>query len=278
VVTLHDIIYMEKSAWGIVAGEGSAYQRFGNLYRRSIVPRVMKTARTIVTVSDFEKERIREWCGQKAPQQLETVYNGVSDYFRPVTDPKMQQRARDRYRLPERYFFFLGNTHPKKNTIGVLKAFSEYRKIKSNDTKLLMLDYDREELQRLLRSIDDPGLASEIVLTGYVDNRDLPAIYSLSRLFLYPSLRESFGIPIIEAMACGTPVITSNTSSMPEVSGGAALLIDPFHPDELTKALIRLDQDDDLRASLSAQGLQRAIAFSWKHAAERMLDIYEHTN
>lgn len=277
VVTLHDVIYMEGTVQAMITGEGTPYQRFGNLYRRFVVPRVLDRADAVVTVSDFEKDRIATTFGSLDRERLVTVYNGVGDHFRPVTDAAVLAKARVRYKLPERFFFFLGNTHPKKNTFGTLKAFSSFKKSDAHDTKLVMLDYDKEELTRMLAEIGDPDLVHDIVLTGYVDNKDLPAIYSLCRLFLYPSLRESFGIPIIEAMGCGAPVITSTTSSMPEVAGDAAFLVDPFQPAELAHAMMVLDGDDQWRDRMSDSGKARAAAFSWRKAAERMRDIYENT-
>lgn len=207
-----------------------------------------------------------------------TVYNGVSDYFQPVTDPAILERVRQQYQLPERYFFFLGNTHPKKNTIGVLKAYADYCRREGNAVKLVMIDYDQAELARLLDSIGTPDLISQVKLTGYVNNRDLPAIYSQCELFLYPSLRESFGIPIIEAMACGAPVITSNTSSMPEVAGAAAVLVDPFNPASITGAMQSISSSKTKSEQMKEAGLAQARAFSWSGMAARVLEQYIKTN
>ena len=112
------------------------------------------------------------------------------------------------------------------------------------------------------------------MLTGYVINTDLPAIYCQCKVFLYPSLRESFGIPMLEAMACGVPVITSNTSSMPEVAGSAAYIIDPYKPEEITSALIMLEKDQELRKKLIEAGFIQAAKFSWKAMAQSVLEIY----
>jgi glycosyltransferase involved in cell wall biosynthesis len=137
-----------------------------------------------------------------------------------------------------------------------------------------MLDYDRAELDRLLRTIGAPEIAEKIVLTGYVVNSDLPAIYTLCEAFLYPSLRESFGLPVLEAMACGAPVITSDTSSMPEVAGDAALITDPFSPEKITEAMLRLTSDKSLHDSLAEKGRARASLFSWGSMARNVKDIY----
>ena len=274
VVTLHDIIYMESSYLKILAGTGSWYQKFGNLYRKIFVPRIVKMSRKIITVSHFEKNRIAQFFGMADSSRLVAVYNGVSEHFKPVTDQEELRRVKVKYHLPDRYFFFLGNTDPKKNTKGTLKAFSDFLKQTGSDMKLVMLDYDRHELDKLLAEIGDKGLIDKIVLTGYVVNTDLPAIYCQCEIFLYPSLRESFGIPMLESMACGAPVITSNTSSMPEVAGDAAAIINPFKPEEITVAMIRILNDKELRETMIVKGLIQAAKFSWKAMAENVLAIY----
>ncbi|MEI6575320.1 MAG: glycosyltransferase family 1 protein [Bacteroidota bacterium] len=274
VVTLHDIIYMESSYFQILEGSGTPYQKFGNAYRRMVVPRIVQSSRKIITVSHFEKNRIGEFFGIQGDPRLTAVYNGVSEHFKPVSDLSELSRVKEKYRLPERYFFFLGNTDPKKNTKGTLKAYSEFVKKTGSDIQLVMLDYDGAALIKILTDIGDPGLISRIKLTGYVVNTDLPAIYSQCELFLYPSLRESFGIPMLEAMACGAAVITSNTSSMPEVAGDAALIVDPFKPEEITAAIIKLIEDKSLKESFVQKGYVQAAKFSWKAMAENVLEIY----
>lgn len=276
IVTLHDIIYMEKSYPKILMDKGTNYQKFGNVYRRYIVPRVVKRADKIITVSHFEKNRIGEFFGlPESDNRLVAVYNGVSRHFVPVDDESFLKRVKAQYKLPDKYFFFLGNTDPKKNTKGVLKAFSDFRKKNNDDYTLVMLDYDREELRKLLNEIGDADLENHIHLTGYVINTDLPAIYGLCEVFLYPSLRESFGIPMLEAMRCGTPVITSNTSSMPEVSGGKALIIDPYKPEEITDGMLKLIDNDKLKEELREAGFEQAAKFSWKAMAEHVLELYK---
>lgn len=271
---LHDIIYMEKGYLDILTGSGTPYQKFGNIYRKIIVPLIIKKGLFITTVSEFERKRIGKFFGIPENSNLRTVYNGVGNHFRPVTEPSEIERIRVKYSLPPEFIFFLGNTDPKKNTRGTLKAFSELVRHEKTDIKLVMLDFDKAELKNLLHEIQDPELIEYIVLTGYVPNTDLPGIYSASRLFLYPSLRESFGIPMLEAMACGTPVITSDTSSMPEVAGNAALLVDPGKPGEITAAMRRLLSENELRNDLIQKGFARASDFSWKAMAIQVLEIY----
>lgn len=277
VITLHDIIYMESSAMDIIRSSGSNYQKFGNIYRRLIVPRLVRKSKKIITVSNFEKDCIGKFFGMQNDSRLTTVYNGVSEYFKPVTDAGTLKTVKEKYKLPDNYVFFLGNTHPKKNTKGTLAAFSQFLKQTGSDMKLVMIDYDKTELEKLLQEIGDAELMNKIVLTGYIVNHDLPAIYAQSQLFLYPSLRESFGIPLIEAMACGVPVITSNTSSMPEIAGNAAILIDPYQPKGITTAMIKIFNDNNLRTAMIKDGIVQAEKFSWKAMAQDVLKIYTET-
>jgi glycosyltransferase involved in cell wall biosynthesis len=275
IVTLHDIIYMESIS--LFKKSGTWYQKTGNMYRRFVVPPVVKKSDKIITVSKFERNRIAEFFGIPTEEnRLVAIYNGVSEHFVPISDQNELNRVKKRYKLPDRFLFFLGNTDPKKNTPGALKAFSDYlKKTNDPDLYLVMLDYELSSLEKILSDIGDKELINRILLTGYVINTDLPAIYNLCKLFLYPSLRESFGIPMLEAMRCGTPVITSNTSSMPEVSGDAAYIVDPYKPEEITIAIEKLLTDESLREDLIKKGLEQAKKFSWKRMAEDVLDLYK---
>jgi glycosyltransferase involved in cell wall biosynthesis len=274
ITILHDIIYMESSYYKILTGSATPYQKFGNAYRKLIVPWVVKKSDKIVTVSHFEKNRIGEFFGMKDDKRLTAIYNGVGTHFKPITDEAELKRVKEKYHLPDHFFFFLGNTDPKKNTIGTLKAFSDFLKQSKSDYKLVMLDYDTAELEKLVIEIGDKDLIKNIVLTGYVINTDLPAIYSLCTIFLYPSLRESFGIPMLEAMGCGVPVITSNTSSMPEVAGDAAHIINPYNPEEITQGMIKILADAAYYDALCKKGIERNKLFSWKNMAEQVLELY----
>lgn len=277
VLTLHDIIYMEKSYLQILNGSGTSYQKFGNLYRRFVVPRIIKNSKKIITVSEFEKRRIADFFKLDG-NKLSAVYNGVSSHFKKITDNNDLRRVKEKYKLPDKFFFFLGNTDPKKNTKGVLQALSLFYKENKEEYKLVMLDYEKIELDKLITEIGDSSLLNKIHLTGYVINTDLPSIYSLSTIFLYPSLRESFGIPMLEAMACGTPVITSNTSSMPEIAGDAACIIDPFKPEDITEAIIKILNNDINKTELIEKGYLQAAKFTWKAMAEKVLKIYKEIN
>lgn len=271
VTILHDIIYLESIS--IFKKAGTWYQKLGNMYRRWVVPPVVRKSKRVATVSNFEKERIKKFMG--LGDNLVAIYNGVGEHFKPVTDKSDLEMAKKKYELPDRFMFFLGNTDPKKNTPNVLKAFAEYNEQSKLKYKLVMLDYEEEALRNILTDIGHPEIRKDIHLTGYVVNTDLPAIISQCKVFLYPSLRESFGIPILEGMACGVPVITSNTSSMPEIAEDAALLVDPHKWEEIRNAIEKVLNDEKLKAQLIKKGLARVKHFSWKKMAERYLDLYK---
>lgn len=270
ILTLHDIIYLEK--WNFT--KGTAYQIIGNLYRRWNVPLAVKLAKHILTVSNFENNRIKSYF-KLDNNAISTAYNGVGKHFKPITDSNELLRTKNKYKLPDNFVFFLGNTDPKKNVIGVLKALSILKQKKLLEFKLLMLDINRDYLQGIMRKIGDESLVDDIVFSGYVPNIDLPAIYSQASLFLYPSLRESFGIPLLEAMACGTPIITSNTSSMPEVAGEAAVFVDPNDANQIADAILKLQKNNELKEKLKTIGFSRISRFTWQHNAELTLSVYK---
>jgi glycosyltransferase involved in cell wall biosynthesis len=270
VLTLHDIIYLEK----ISLSQGTAYQKFGNIYRKWNVPIIAKKARKILTVSNFENQRIIEYFGFKK-DLVQTVYNAAAKHFTRITDPQVLANAKSKFNLPDSFIFFLGNTDPKKNVKGVLQALSLLKAAGKLPCKLLMLDINRGYLQNLAQEIGDPSIVDEITFTGYVPNQELPAIYSQATLFLYPSLRESFGIPLVEAMRCEVPVITSNTSSMPEIVDDAALICDPFNPNSIANAIFDLWNNPTLQSTLRNKGKLRGDSFSWKQNALDTLAIYQ---
>lgn len=270
VITLHDIIYLES----VSLTKGTWYQRLGNVYRRWNVPRVVPACQQILTVSAYEQQRIMQHF-KLLESQVQVVYNSVGSHFKVLENPAELTAIKNKYNLPDKFIFFLANTDPKKNLIGVLRALALLKAQGQLQLPLVMLDYAEEHLTALLAEIGAPELRADIRLCGYVPNQELPGVYNLSSLFLYPSLRESFGIPILEAMACGTPVITSNTSSMPEVAGGAALLIDPLEPATIAAAIQQLQAEPELNQRLIEKGLARAQQFSWSRTAEQVKGIYE---
>jgi len=268
VLTLHDIIFLEPRD----KQNKSLYQNLGWFYRRLVVPRILDRCRRIITVSNFEMENII--AKLHIPRsRMAMIYNGYNEWFRQL--PAADCAASERYISQKGYFFFLGNTDPKKNTERTLVAYSKYLQRSDVKRPLLMADLDRAYLDDIIARHHIEHIRHSIVMPGYIVNSDLPAIYNSAFAFLYTSLRESFGIPLLEAMACGTPVITSNTSSMPEIGGKDAILVNPESSDDIADMMLRLETDAAFYARQRQLGLQRASAFSWEKTARHLLQLYE---
>lgn len=267
VLTLHDIIFLEPRD----KQNHSLYQNMGWFYRRLDVPRILDKCRRIITVSNFEMENIISKLNMPR-ERMAMIYNGYNDWFKRLDD---KNDVYKRYIPEEGYFFFLGNTDPKKNTERTLVAYSKYLKLSEVKRKLLMADLDKEYLDGIIERNQIENIRENIVMPGYIVNNDLPYIYNKAFAFLYTSLRESFGIPLLEAMACGTPVITSNTSSMPEIAGEDAILVNPESSDEITEMMLRLEKDQDFYEQQKQIGLERAKLFSWRKTAEKLLKLYQ---
>lgn len=267
VLTLHDIIFLEPRD----KQNHSLYQNMGWLYRRLDVPRILDKCRRIITVSNFEMENIITKL--RIPRErMAMIYNGYNEWFHPMEDT---QEVFKKY-IPEKgFFFFLGNTDPKKNTERTLVAYSNYLNRSQVKRNLLMADLDPEYLNGIIERNHIENIREHIVMPGYIINSDLPYIYNNAFAFLYTSLRESFGIPLLEGMACGVPVITSNTSSMPEIAGKDAILINPENSNEITDVMLKLETDDAFYQKQKEIGLERATLFSWRKTAEQLLKLYE---
>ena len=267
VLTLHDIIFLEPRD----KQNKSLYQNLGWFYRRLDVPRILDKCRRIITVSNFEMENIISKLNIPR-ERMAMIYNGYNEWFRPVEDTKEIYKN---YIAEQGYFFFLGNTDPKKNTERTLVAYSKYLEQSEVKRKLLMADLDPEYLNGIIERNHIENIQENIVMPGYIVNSDLPYIYANAFGFLYTSLRESFGIPLLEAMACGTPVITSDTSSMPEIGGKDAILVNPENSNEITAMMLRLETDQAFYEQQKLIGLERAKLFSWKKTAEHLLELYQ---
>lgn len=265
ILTLHDIIFLEPRD----KSNKSFYQNLGWFYRRLVVPKILPKCQRIITVSDFEKENIISKLNIPE-ERMAMVYNGYNEWFKPVHDEQVYKKYIDE----PGYFFFLGNTDPKKNTERTLIAYSQYLEKSDVKRKLLMADLDKDYLDGIIEWNHIENIKNMIVMPGYIVNSDLPYIYNNAFAFLYTSLRESFGIPLLEAMACGTPVITSNTSSMPEIGGRDAILVNPEKPEEITEKMLLLEKDNSYYKKQEEYGVQRAQLFSWKKTAEQLLEVY----
>jgi glycosyltransferase involved in cell wall biosynthesis len=270
VQTLHDVIFMDA-----IPENDSFYQRFGNLYRRKVVPLVTPRSKAVITVSQYEKERILNRLNTN-PERIHVIYNGLNEkrfYFN--QDPAFQRSVRHKYDLPEEYILFLGNPSYRKNAARVIQAYVQYAKQVEKPVPLVTPGLTRSYISERLKELSfhyDKGL---FIAPGYIADEDLPAVYQLSKVFLFPSLSEGFGMPIVEAMACGTPVITSRISCMPEIAGDAAILTDPFNASEIADAMRRLTTEKELRLEKIEAGLINARRFSWKRSAEKILRLYE---
>lgn len=269
VLTLHDIIYLEK-----IELKGTSYQNFGNIYRRFVVPKVVDRSRTVITVSHFERTLILEKL--KLPEEkLKVVYNGVSSRFHPNYSADELELVRKKYNLPSQFILFLGNTAPKKNTRNVIRAFADYCNRAKDQLPLVVLDYDKQLVADTLAELGSTKCLSRIIFPGYVSPDAMPVVYKAATIFLYPSLRESFGLPILESMGCGTPVVTSTTSSMPEVAADAAVMVDPYKYREISDSILHLLDNQQVYDDFVIRGYARAAQFTWENSVKQLLEVYK---
>ncbi|MBB2954322.1 glycosyltransferase family 1 protein [Sphingobacterium sp. JUb56] len=267
VLTLHDIIFMEKK----IGSNTSMYQNLGRIYRRWIVPKVLKKVHKVITVSDYEQHNIKAAFPQLS-QHIITVYNGVSPRFR-----QLISFSDSRFSALENrsYWLLLGNTDPKKNLKNTLRAYAYYLQESAFKKKMLLADLDEEHLDQLLTELDLHAIKDYLIVEEYIAHDLLVELYNKAFAFLYPSIRESFGLPLLEAMACGTPVITSNTSAIPEVAQDAVVYIDPNDIRSIGDGMLKLEKDAILYDTLIGKGFVRSAQFDWNQTAAKTLDIYE---
>lgn len=272
ILTLHDIIFLEETKL-----RGNYYQNIGNIYRSLIVGKVIKKIKKVLTVSNSEKILILKHL-KIEPSKLRVVYNGVDGAFRKIEKPETEF-IKSKYKLPDEFILFFGNSAQKKNSEETIKGYIQYFQ-NGNRPKLplIIAGAFEEYLQNILHKINPPTeVASQIKSIGYIPFSEQPAIYNLASLFLYTSKRESFGLPILESMACGTPVITSQTSSMPEIASSAALLINPNDHVSIGSGISKILENSDFRESLITAGYQRASQFKWENTVKELLNIYRET-
>lgn len=262
VVTVHDLAF-ERHPQDTMPGMLR--------YLRAVVPRSVRRADHVIADSEATRRDLLDLYGAP-PDKVSVVYPGVEARFNPTPREGEQAALRAKYNLPVAPIVLaVGTMQPRKNHLRLVQAFAQA----AGDAVLVIAGgrgwgYDavHAEVARL-------GLQSRVIFPGYIDDADLPALYRAAVVFAYPSLYEGFGLPVLEALACGVPVITSNVSSLPEVTGpDAALLVDPLDVDGLAAAIARLLGDADLRANLRERGLERAAAFTWARAAAQTWAIY----
>lgn len=266
ILTLHDIIFLEPRQ----SGNKSWYQNMGWYYRRFIVPRILPQCKKIITVSNFECNRIKNAL-QLSDEQITTIYNGYNQHFSPMSDISC---VTEKYIKEQGYLFFLGNTDPKKNVPRTLKAYSLYLKKSKKKRPLLIADLKEDKLDIILKEQEIEDIKPYLSYPGYIPNKDLAYLYNGAFAFLYTSLRESFGIPMLEAMACGTPVIAGKTSAMPEIVGEGGILVNPFIEDEIVNKLLLLEEDPLFYEKQIMYGRRRVNEFSWKRTAKSLITVY----
>jgi glycosyltransferase involved in cell wall biosynthesis len=267
VVTIHDLSFEHLP---------ETFKRRSWMQLRLTVRRTARHAAQIITDSEYSRQDISKTYGIAA-ERIVVTPAAASARFARVTSPTELKKVRDNYGIKRDYILSLGSIQPRKNLVRLIEAYSLLRQSRP-EGKLPQLVLagkrgwlDSETLKAAQRNTND----GDIVFTGYVAENDLPALYSSAECFVYPSYFEGFGLPILEAMQCGLPVIAGNRTSIPEIVADAGLLFDPFDTKALAETLLRLLDNEELRRVLSAKGLQRAAQFSWTKTAQQTLQIYE---
>ena len=265
VVTIHDIIHLLYPQF--------LPNRAAHVYARFMIHRALTRADRIITVSYNSKRDLIDYFGIPG-SRTEVIYNGVSARFRPDIPDAERRRVREKFGLAAPYMLFLGGEKPHKNVQNVVRAFAEARRRNPLPHALVLAGPMPKNEGRLMNLISALDLASSIVRTGVVPEEDLPPLYAGAQAFLYPTLYEGFGLPVIEAMACGTPVLTSSTSALQEIAGGYAYLVDPMDVDAIAAGIVVLATDEKVRNDFCELGKKRALDFSWSKAAEKTLAVY----
>ena len=209
------------------------------------------------------------------PEKIFTAQLGVTPEFRQVRDQIPLQQVRQKYQLPEHFLLYVGLLEPRKNLPTLLQAYAAIAD-QLPGHRLVIAGRKGWMFEEVLRQVEQSNLAEKIHFTGYVEQSDLPLVYNMADVFIYPSIYEGFGLPVLEAMACGTPVITSSVSSMPEIVGDAGVLLSPDDPRALAGAMLHLVNDPAERQRLSHRGLERAAAFTWERTAAQTIAVYHH--
>ncbi|MGB6836286.1 MAG: glycosyltransferase family 1 protein [Dehalococcoidia bacterium] len=264
VVTLHDVTFFLLP---------QRYPPTRRLYFQAITRAAARLAQAIITPSDAVKRDVVRVLG--VPQErITAIAEAPAPEFAPLEDADALGRIRWRYKLPSRYILSVGNLEPGKNRGRLIAAYGRLRE-RGLQHHLVIAGQRAWRYENDLALVRRLRLDDVVHFLGYVDGADMPGLYSGADLLAFPSLYEGFGLPVLEAMACGTPVVTSSVSALPEVAGDAALLVDPKDVVALTEAMERALADEALRADLRARGLKRAGEFSWDKAAQKTVRVYE---
>lgn len=264
VATIHDVIYL--------ACPQDLPSRAGRLYYRAMMNACSRMATRIITDSEHSRDEIVRYL-QADPDRIDVIYPGVDQTFHPVTDSVQLDAMRARFGIHREYILCVGIYKLRKNHAGLLRAFQ--RCLANGLQAQLVIAGPMAEGEVVLRRLaTELGVAEHVVFTGFVDDADLRMLYSAARACVCPSLYEGFGFTVLEAMACGTPVVCSHTTSLPELAGNATLYFDPHDPDEMASQLSRAFSDDALCVSLIEQGRQNVQRFNWAETARQTLAVY----
>jgi glycosyltransferase involved in cell wall biosynthesis len=265
VVTIHDCIHLMFPQY--------LPNRFAYAYARMNLWAAARRAERILTVSETSKADILRYCDVPA-ERIVVVHNAIDDHFETAPSDEAVQRVRERYQLDGPFALYVGNIKPHKNLERLIDAFDLVRRGGFERLELLIIGDQVSKYPRLRRTVDTHKLHKHVRFLGFVPDDTLAALYRLATVFVFPSLYEGFGLPPLEAMASGTPVVTSNRSSMPEVVGDAAVLVDPYSAASIAEGIQRVLSDTFLRQTLITRGLARAREFSWEASIRRIHDVY----
>jgi glycosyltransferase involved in cell wall biosynthesis len=266
VVTIHDLGYHYYP---------EAHTGFQNVYLRWSTRHNARAATRVVADSEATRRDLMHY--YRIPEErIHVVYPGRDESLAPIVEPMVQARVRARYGLSDSYLLYVGTLHPRKNLVRLVQAFAIFlRSSVSPELQLVLAGQKGWLYDEVFAQVRRLGLTERVALTGYVPDADLPVLLSGALAFVFPSLYEGFGLPVLEAMACETPVVCSNVSSLPEVAGDAALLVDPLNTDSLAGAIGRIVTDEGLRRILVERGLRQIRIFSWRRCAQEILQILE---
>jgi glycosyltransferase involved in cell wall biosynthesis len=242
------------------------YQRSHLAYYRQFTPKFIRKARTIATVSRFSKEDIVAQYHTEA-EKIAVVYNGIKDIFTPTSFDE-QYTVKETHTGGAEFFLYAGAIQPRKNIINLLKAFSIFKRRMQSSLKLVLagrLAWKNDEFLELLKTYK---YREDVVLTGYLEEKNLASLMAAAYAFVYPSFFEGFGVPVVEAMRCGVPVLTSKDSAMEEISQGAALYFDPANVDDIAYKLMLIYKQEGERAALIEKGKTIAAGYTWQRTAE----------
>lgn len=265
VVTIHDCIHLRFPEY--------LPNRFAYGYAKLFMTMAARQATRVLTVSEASKRDILGYLRVPAAK-VEVIYNGLDDRFSRSPDTAEVELVRQRFQLTDPYLLYAGNIKPHKNVDRVIEAFARLKKRGHESLKLLIIGDEISKSPQLRRAVHRLQLHQQVRFLGFVSNDTLAVLFRLASVFVFPSLYEGFGLPPLEAMASGTPVVTSNVSSLPEVVGDAALLVDPRDAAAIAGAVERILEDPALRQALVQKGLVRSREFSWERAALRIKDVY----